>query len=180
MKRAWSALQSFWAVVTALWARFISKTVWGKGTIPEYGTEYQLLPQLVLPVVDIGIISMGVVGARHYAPALEENLDPMLVDGISYALAITGILCLFGVTLPKLYLLELFSKWALIVAFIIYPAVVIGLALEGDDGRYVAAIGMLVAVPFFMLRTWVLVARYWRRHEVRAETKEILTRSPIV
>jgi hypothetical protein len=110
--------------------RLFAASIWARGAVPPEEWKYRNLKRITLPFIDFMFILGGVSAARYGVPAISEFFDDSVVDMFSFALSFIAILCLLGVSFPKLWGLEALAKSALV----------------GLMGGYVVALFMLTAV----------------------------------
>lgn len=76
--------------------------------------KYRNLKRILLPTVDVLFIAGGILGARNGIPAIDDIYPPWVADLGGYVFSLCGLVALLGVAFPRLWLLEVWAKSAIL------------------------------------------------------------------
>ncbi len=136
-------------------------TIWSKGAIPLEEWKYRHLKRVTLPVVDVLFITGGILGARNGIPAIDNIYPDWVADIGGYIFSFIGFLCLVGVAFPRLWLLEVWSKSAILAMTSGYFAALVVATFNGrPQSSYVMSMaGVTIAVVAWRLSVLSYEAR---------------------
>lgn len=127
----------------ALWGA----TVWAKGALRAEPRKYWSLKRLWLPLYDVVAIVNGLL-AYYFGSRLLDRIFGAATDLVALAFTAVAIVCLIGVSFPRLWRVEFAGKVLLIGMVVGYIACILAfpspeqLALKEAPSFFVA--GMLV------------------------------------
>lgn len=82
-------------------------TIWAKGAIPADEWKYRNLKRVMFPIVYVLFLFSGVYAAESGVPAISGVFSDSIIDTVSCVLSLSAILCLFGISFPKLWPVEI-------------------------------------------------------------------------
>jgi len=130
-----------------------SKSIWAKGAIPLIEYKYRNLKRIVLPVIDLIFAGGGIMGAIHGIPALDQIFSREVSEIGGYTFAFVALVCFVGVSFPRLWLLEIFGKSALLGMIGGYiAALIFGAFVTKTSAAYVLSL----AIPSGIFIYWRL------------------------
>lgn len=136
--------------------RLLQGSVWSKDAIPPDEWKYRSLTRVVLPLLDILVILAGVSGARLGIPAIQEFFPASVTVGASLLLSVAGFVSLAGVLFPRLWLVEVIGKAAMIGLLSAYVIALLMLTAEGDPTRGFVSVLATVALLLPGWRLYIL------------------------
>lgn len=130
-----------------------AKTIWADGAIPpSEGHVASDMKRGLLPVYDLILIGAAVLALRGGMPTFEIVYSSVFASVAAWGLLATSILCLIGISIPKLWLLEAISKIGLVLVLAGYAIIMLIYSVE-DSGRGYTSAVMLAAclVPIWRI-----------------------------
>lgn len=94
--------------------RLLEASIWGPHTIPIEEWPYRNLKRIMFPFIDILFFLSGFVAIQHGIAPLNNLFDEQVVYTFSLLLSFASLICLIGLSFPKLWVLELLGKSILI------------------------------------------------------------------
>lgn len=156
--------------------RLLRHTVWAKDGIQPEDWKFRDLQRIWLPLYDLVALYAGLMGMLFGSPLLQRILggedhygyiDP--IDVFTGLFALTALFCLISVIHPRLWALEIASKFVLVGMIVGYIAaiVIFGERAGGLPNLFVT--GMLAfGLPLALFRLDVLGQEMLDRRMVRA------------
>lgn len=147
--------------VLSRWERFKRLTVWHPiNTDPN--DNYRHGPRFWYPGYDIIAILLGVYALWLGSPLLNKLFPTWFTDGMGVFLIISGLCALVGVVFPKLFVVELFGKLAIVFMLGGYAGTVGVLSANAGENGFVV-ITLVMAVWLLGPRiTWLFIRLYGR------------------
>lgn len=147
--------------IQRLWAA----TIWADGSIPDAEAKYaKPLKRVFLPAYDVLMVLGGVYAITNGIPSFEALLAP-IAYGLSIGFAITGLVCLAGIALVRLWVVEAIAKCVLVGYLVVYAA---ALYLRGVP--FTGTL-MIAATILAVFRLWIIGIESGRRRD-EAEAAE--------
>lgn len=148
-------------------------TIWSRGAIPASEWKYRNLKRVWLPVYDAIAIVAGWAAMEFGSRLLFRIFDAELVDSVAGVYAAVAAVCLLGVSIPRLALVEVLGKVALVGLIAGYIAAIIFYSKnppgEPPPWFIVSMLAGLLPMPLFRLsllgEEWV--TRLLRRRRTR-------------
>lgn len=132
-------------------------TIWSKTAIPVDEWKYRNLKRVLLPTVDIFFAIGGFLGASHGIPAVDQVYGPTVSMIGGYAFTVVALVCFIGVAFPRLWLLEVYGKCALLGMIVGYMGVLVaGAFITHTSSAYVLSLAG-VCLAFVIWRLSILV-----------------------
>lgn len=127
--------------------KLFAQTVWAKDAIPDDEWTTRHLRRIILPIADLLFIAAGILAAVFGIPAMGEFFPDLIIDCAAYSLAALGVVCLVGVSFPKLWRIEVVGKSGIVGLLVGYSTSLLLLTAEGDDRRgFAIAISLVAAL----------------------------------
>jgi hypothetical protein len=142
--------------------RILAVTIWAPGTFGVPPDRYANLYRVVLPILDAAFIYSGIWSIIYGAPSITDYTSShggSTIWGIW--LLVSSILCLVGVTIPRLFILEALGKSVLAAALVVYIAALTLLTITQGPTRGVVT-GLAVGGLLIVL---------WRLGDIRTERR---------
>jgi len=139
--------------ISRAFTKLFERSIWADGAIPAGDRKLRSLKRLWLPIYDLGLVWMGLSAIRSGVPAFEELLPSLVADILGYLLILIAVLCLVGVSFPRLHALETASKTILVSILSLYFVSLRVLITPESNGRDTISIVVLLAIilPLFRL-----------------------------
>ncbi len=151
--------------------KLLGITIWAPGVFGLPPDRYANIYRVVLPALDVAFVWAGIGAIVYGAPAFSDfaasgtqNLS--FVWGVWTVTAAAA--CLLGITFPRLLVVEIVGKAAILAAAIVYMIVLLWLTGNGSTTRWVA-VGMSVGSA--LIAGWRLgdLRIEWRDHRQKRE-----------
>ena len=136
------------------------ESVWAKDAIPADEWKFRNFKRVVLPVYDLLLVFAGVCAVVWGIPSFQEIYPPDVVDGIGWLLMIVATVCLFGVSFPRLWPVEMLGKVILVGIITAYLIAIFGLALQGVGTREFVMTVVALTLPLPVYRLGMLGTEY--------------------
>lgn len=137
------------------WSRLKKQTVWGSTPVELDDLRIIIdIRRYVLPMYDLIIMLAAIMALRGGMPSLALLYNDMVSTVSAYVLLVAAFLCLVGVGIPKLWLLEGVSKIVLLMVMILYSGALLGLAVDNPERGFVG----FVFLAACLLPAWGI---YW-------------------
>lgn len=134
-------------------------TIWAPGAIPRAEAKYATpLKRVVLPFFDATVIALGILGIQSGGfKALQLALPAPMPVAVYAAIAIAAVVCLAGVSFPRLWFAEIAGKTTLVALLTLLGVslIVAGSTVPGHAGL-VAAPMVSWGITIALLRLWIL------------------------
>lgn len=128
-------------------------SIWSKDAIPVEEWKYRNFKRVVLPVYDLLVVLAGGAAVVWGMPSFEQIFPGTVVDAIGWTLVIVAVVCLLGVSFPRLWAVEILGKAILFGIIVAYLIALAGLALQGVGTRefVMVVVSMTLPIPVFRM-----------------------------
>lgn len=158
--------------VVSLWERFKRSTVWHPiNTDPEDDDRYG--PRFWYPMYDVIAFALGVAALLIGSPLLNKLFPAWFTDTMGIVLMTASVVCLVGVVFPKLGVLELVGKLAIVFMLGGYAGTVAVLSNNGEPPNWFVVLVLIMAVWLLGPRVTKLFAQVTRVRRARKMSKAI-------
>lgn len=103
--------------------RLWQATIWSRGAIPEEEWKYRNLKRVWLPIYDLIAVGAGIMAVLH-GSLLLDRLYGDATDAIGLVFSAVALVCLLGVTFPRLWAVEVVGKVVLVGMVIAYMSAI--------------------------------------------------------
>lgn len=133
------------------------QTIWHPDAIPaSEGDVARDVKRWVLPTIDMLLIVGSILGLNGGLPAFAVIYDHAVATVASGAVLVFASACFIGITLPRLWLLELIAKCGLSIVLITYAILLLGLAATDVGTRgFVAGVSSSLCVILVWRIVWI-------------------------
>jgi hypothetical protein len=100
--------------------RLRDSTIWARGSIRPEEYRFRNIFRVVLPLTDLLYLWFGIVGYASTVSSVEAVAGQEWQNAWSAIMAGAAFLCFVGVSFPRLWLLEMIAKIALIGTVLFY------------------------------------------------------------
>jgi len=145
------------------------RSIWHPDAIPEdEGEVARDLKRWVLPVVDFFLIVGSYLGLNGGLPTFAIVYNHTVAAVLSGAVLLFAIGCLFGISFPRLWALELSAKCGLAFVLLTYALFLLVLAAGEYPARGFVA-GVTAALSVVIVGRIVWLCREERRRRIQRE-----------
>lgn len=156
--------------VVSYWERFARLTVWHPiNTDPE--DDDRSGPRFWYPVYDLIAMALGIYALVLGSPLLNKLFPSWFTDGMGVFLMVAATACLVGVVFPKIGILELVGKLAIVFMLGGYAGTVWFLSSKGSDPNGFVVIILVMAVWLLGPRITKLFTQVSRIRQMRKQLK---------
>jgi hypothetical protein len=156
-------------ILTRLW----QASIWAKGAIPSDEHKYRNLKRVLLPGIDVCFVFAGWAAAVYGVPAISEFLPQWAISVFAVGLIIAAATCLLGVSIPKLWAVELIGKAVIVGLLSTYIIALLLLTQAGDPTRgFVLVIAFLASLtPLWRI---TLITAEWQDRKAHERAMKLL------
>lgn len=128
-------------------------SIWAKGAIPVEEWKYRNFKRVVLPVYDFLVVLAGITAIVWGMPSFQEIFPGEVVDALGWLLVFVAVICLLGVSFPRLWAIEILGKALLLGIIVAYIIALFGLAVQGVGTRefVMAVVSMTLPIPVYRI-----------------------------
>lgn len=145
--------------------RWLDHTVWGRDSIPPTERRFRGLTQFVLPVTDLSVVFFSAVGWLTASFPNPSHTGHTFAAWWAGSLVIAAILALIGVSVPKLWPVELVGRLGYLSLLVGFLALAVGPALHDVE----TAASLVLSATLLWLPAWRVsdLGYVWwtRRHQ---------------
>jgi len=146
--------------------KLFRQTIWHPSAIPPLERKYAVpLKRVVFPIYDIVVVLVGLLGLVAGIRAIDEALPAPGPAVLFWTLAVSGVVCFFGCTVPRWWVAEIAGKSAILISLLVVliAMLVAAFRVDGYTGLTIAPIiVVMLLVP--LLRLWILGVEIAERH----------------
>lgn len=155
--------------VVTYWERFKRLTVWHPiNTDPADADRSG--PRFWYPVYDLIAMALGIYALVLGSPILNRLFPSWFTDGMGIFLTVAASICLLGVVFPRLSILELIGKLAIVFMLGGYAGTVAFLSNTGEPNGFVVIV-LVMAVWLLGPRITKLFTQVSRIRRMRKQLK---------
>lgn len=138
-------------------------SIWHPDAIPKNEWKYRNQKRVMFPAIDVLFILGGFSAAKYGIPAISEFFPDSFVDGFAYILSIAGLVCLIGVSFPRLWAIELGGKSVALSLLVGYILSLLILTAAGEGNRGFVLIIACIASSIIIWRISLLGSEWQDR-----------------
>ena len=156
--------------------RILRGTIWKKGALDHEPKKYRSLWRVWLPLYDIIAIFAGIFAVTHGSRTLDRIFGTFL-DPLGVLFAVVALICLIGVSFPKLWKLETIGKSLLVGIISAYVYCILFIPSQeqlsyAEAPSYFVACMLLIGLPLPLFRLNQLAEEQFDRR-VQARAREL-------
>ncbi|QPX61879.1 membrane protein [Microbacterium phage DannyDe] len=160
--------------VISRWERFKRATVWHPiNTDPD--DDYRDGPRFWYPTFDLFMVALGVCAYYIGSPLLNKLFPVWFVDSIGVAIAAAAVLAGIGAIFPRLFMLEIGGKLALVFLLGGYAGTIAALSQNAGENIFVVLtlfslvwlLGPRLSWLFRRLGAWIAGTAWGKRVALR-------------
>jgi len=153
-------------------------SIWAPNAIPPDEWKYRNMKRVMFPAIDVLFFIAGLSAARYGVPAISEFFPDVVVDLFAYVLSVAGIVCLLGVSFPKLWPVEIGGKAVILSLMVGYIVSLFILTSVGEGNRGFVLLIATISICGVLWRVSLLGAEWQVRRLVQEQQrKKLITNS---
>lgn len=139
-------------ILRRVWA----ETIWHPDALPPDEWKYRTLKRFWLPLYDLVALTAGLWAWTFGSPILHRLFHEEVVDVAGAVFALAALVCLAGITFPRLWRFELGGKITLVSLLGAYAFAVAVFRTNPDPSAAFVSFVLILAIPMPMFRLQLL------------------------
>lgn len=137
----------------------LSKTIWGRKSIPYEEWHYRNLKRIMFPFINVMYFFAGIVSLNHGVWPLNQHFPSEILNTFSILLSVSAVICFIGISIPKLWIVEIIGKSMIIGLMAGY---IVSIALV-NEAQYFDLFVSIVAITPIVWRVSLLGGEWQTR-----------------